>query len=204
MCNSLTTLNIVQGRLWLLYLVRLKRDSFPQHLLSLQDVLQRPRAMRWYHAFQTSCVQIPAFFKLLVFKPQVVTLHLRIALPARQCTLLALRCIFDHSWLINIEKAKSTVQNVRCTIYPVHIAHAQQMSSLSNCHSEENQYWQYVVNKMSEEMENENILSNQCRISLVFLKTSTLGLQSPLRKFPFSRSLGECFCFSIVITQSSS
>ena len=89
--------NIVQGRLWLLYLVRLKRDSFPQHLLSLQDVLQRPRAMRWYHAFQTSCVQIPAFFKLLVFKPQVVTLHLRIALPARQCTLLAPRYIFDHS-----------------------------------------------------------------------------------------------------------
>ena len=72
--------------------------------------------------FQTSCVQS------LNFKPQVVTLHLRIALPARQCTLLALRYVFNHSWLIIIEKAKSTIQNVRCTIYPVHIAHAQQMS----------------------------------------------------------------------------
>ena len=39
----------------------------------------------------------PRFFKLLVFKPQVVTLHLRIALPAQQCTLPALRYVFDHS-----------------------------------------------------------------------------------------------------------
>ena len=73
MCNSLTTLNIVQGRLWLLYLVRLKRDSFPQHLLSLQDVLQRPRAMRWYHALQTSCVQIPAFSNFLCSKFELQT-----------------------------------------------------------------------------------------------------------------------------------
>ena len=125
--------------------------------------------------FQTSCVQS------LNFKPQVVTLHLRIALPARQCTLLALRYIFDHSWLINIEKAKSTVQNVRCTIYPVHIAHAQQMSSLSNCHSEENQYWQYVVNKMSEEMENENILSNQPRfLEDIHPRTAQLSWKIPL------------------------
>ena len=42
-------------------MVRLQRDSFPQNLLSLQDVLQRPGTMRWYHAFQTSSVQIPAF-----------------------------------------------------------------------------------------------------------------------------------------------
>ena len=76
-------------------------------------------------------------FKLLLFKPQVATLHLRIALPAQQCTLLALRYIFDHSRLINIEKAKSTVQNVQCTICPVHIAPTQQASSLSNGHSEE-------------------------------------------------------------------
>ena len=61
MCNILTTQNIVQGRLWLLHLVRLRRDSFLKDLLPLRDVLQRPRTMRWYHAFQTSSVQIPAF-----------------------------------------------------------------------------------------------------------------------------------------------
>lgn len=138
--------------------------------------------------FQTSCVQIPGCHSAPPDCPSRSTVHP----PSPEVHIWSL--MIDQYWKGKKESSKWTVYNLPSPHY----------TCPTNALLERFPFRDIDIDSMSGAMKNEAILSNQCRISLVFLKTSTLGLQSPLRKSPFSRSLGECFCFSIVITQSSS